>query len=50
MMLSFAFEIFNEILSPISLPILQGVCKVGGNDLLVEVTTFGIQTEFKMYR
>ncbi len=38
MMLSFAFEIFNLISSPISLPILQGVCKVGGNDLEVVVT------------
>ncbi len=36
-------DIFNEILSPIYLPILWGVCKVGGNDLQVVVTTFGIQ-------
>jgi len=28
-MLIFTFELFIEISSPISLPILQGVCKVG---------------------
>jgi hypothetical protein len=42
-MLIFTFELFNEISSPIYLPILQGVCKVevySGVD-----ATFGIQLE-----
>jgi hypothetical protein len=47
MMLSFTFEVFDEILSLISFPILWGVCKVGGNDLQVVVTIFGILKKFQ---
>jgi hypothetical protein len=42
-MLSLTFALFIKISSQISLPILQGVCKVGFSALTQVKATFGIQ-------
>jgi hypothetical protein len=49
LMLSFMFALFIEISSPISLPILRGVCKVGFSALTQVKATFGIQWNFHCF-
>jgi len=43
LMISFMFALFIEISSPISLPILRGVCKVSLSTLTQVKAMFGIQ-------